>query len=352
MPVIFENQLKAELAQNRIKHIYILFGEDSYLVKSYENAIINKTCGKDNEFDFIKLERDIDLQIVFDAVNQFPMLSERKCVVLSDYDFENASKTDFDRLIELLSDNNDFSTLVLSFDAVQFDFKHSARAKKMVSVAEKSEGSVANICYRTEAELAKMLVTGAKKRECDLDIKTANYIVENCGLDINILIRELEKLCCYAKGRKIINSDVDAVCVKSVEASVYEYVKRVISCDTCGAISILNDLIYMKFEPMVVLYTVASTFVDAHRVNAGFKSGRSIADISQDFQYKNKSFLLNKAAVNLKRLDDKKIRLCINEILEADRLLKGFSADSKTVLEQMTVKIIYIISSGDKIDKT
>ena len=330
--------------------VYVLHGDDSYLVSHYENLIIKRTCGADNEFDLQKFERDIDLRLVFDSVNQFSMLGGRKCVILSDYDFESASKSDFDSLIEMLSENYENSTFVLKFDAIDFDPKHSSKAKRIVTAAEKGGGCSVILNHRSENDLSKMLINGAKRRGKKMDASVAKFMIENCGSDINTLVRELEKICCFAEN-EITKDDVELVCVKSVDASVYDYVKMIISCNTLSALNMLNDLIYMRVEPIAILYTAASAFVDMARMSAAKRAQKSVSEVVTDFSYGNKAFLVTRASQNLRKFDDKKLLLAMNEILRADKLLKSYSGDGKIILEEMTVNLIYIIANGDVIDK-
>ena len=350
MGIIYESNLKSLISSGKILPVYVFFGDDGYLINHYEKVIVDKTCGKNNDFDFQKFEKDIDLQAVFDSLNQFPMLGDRKCVVLSDYDFEAASAEDFERITSLLSDKYEFSTLVYKLEDIEFDYKHSSQAKKIIDTAEKGGGCVVELKHRDTIELSKMLISAAKKRNCILEMPTAKYMVETCGSDINTLSSEIDKLCLFVEGGKITESDIDNVCIKSVEASVYEYVKQIMSCNSSAAFNTLSDLLYMRFEPMLILYTTASAFVDIARVDAAKKSNKTNADIISDFPYKNKGFVIDRAMVNLKRFNDKKLSLCMNEIIKADKLLKSFSGDEKNILEQMTVKLIYIIANGDKVD--
>lgn len=350
LPEIFEDAIKSSLGRGEVLPVYVLHGDDSYLVSHYENLIVKKTCGEDNVFDLQKFERDVDLRLVSDAVNQFSMLGGRKCVILTDYDFENASKSDFDRLIELLSENYENSTLVLRFDAIDFDPKHSARAKKIVAAAESGCGCSAVLNHRSESDLVRMLINGANRRGNHMDAAVAKFMIENCGLDINTLVRELEKVCCFCED-KITREDVELVCVKSVDASVYDYVKMIIACDTLKSLNMLNDLLYMRVEPMVILYTAASAFIDMARMNAAKKAQKAVSDVVSDFSYGNKAFLVTRASQNLKRFNDKKLSLAMSEILSADKLLKSYSGDGKIILEEMTVNLIYIIANGDVIDK-
>ena len=264
--------------------------------------------------------------------------------------FESASPEEFEKIILLLSDNYEFSTLILKLEDVEFDFVRSARAKKIVAAADSCGGCVVEFKHRSIGELSKMLINGAKKRGCAFKNDAAKYMVETCGFDINTLVSELDKLCNYVNNGMIEIADIDKVCVKSVDASVYEYARQILNMNSSAAFNILSNLLYMRIEPMIILYTTATAFVDIARVDAAKKANKSNFDIASDFPYKNKGFLIDRAKNNLRRFDDNKLKLCMNEILNADKSLKSFSADSRVVLEQMTVKLIYIIASGDCID--
>ena len=98
MPAVFEEVLAKEINSGNFSPVYILFGEDSYLKKYYSDKICNNAYDGDPFFNLQKFDGDASLQDVYDAVVQFPMMSSKKCVLLSDYDFEHASKNDFDKL--------------------------------------------------------------------------------------------------------------------------------------------------------------------------------------------------------------------------------------------------------------
>jgi DNA polymerase-3 subunit delta len=104
MPIVFEDELRNDIKNKRFANVYLIYGDDSYLKNYYKDTLAKKSSDGDPFFNLQKFEGDIDLQEVFDAVNQFPMMAERKSVLLCDYDF---SKGDFDRLLELISNAND-----------------------------------------------------------------------------------------------------------------------------------------------------------------------------------------------------------------------------------------------------
>lgn len=326
---------------------FILFGEDLYLLDFHSKKISSKSFDGDPFFNFQKFSGEINLSDVANAVEQMPMMADKKCIFIDDFDFEHCAKSDFDSLCAILEDIPDYCTVILRFETVECDIKRSAKFKKLVSCAEKGKGIAVNLEHRRAAELAKMLCDGAKKRGCELDRPTAEYAVEVIGDDISTLENELNKLCFYKENGKIEKADIDVACTRSVEASVYDYVSCIFAGNASKALKKLDDMFYLHTEPMIILYTAASSFVDMFRLNSAYKVKKGKNEVASDFSYKNKAFLLDKAAANLRKYDSRKLSLSLNELIKTDSALKSFGADPKLVLEEMTLKLIYIAVKGE-----
>ncbi len=344
MPMIYEDALKKDISSGCFAPIYLLFGDDTYLKQHYASLISEKAFGGDPFFNLVCFDGDVDLQEVYDAVTQYPMMADTKCVVVTDFDFEHADLAESKRLNSLMDEVPAGCTLVIRFDSVEFDSKRSSRAKSLMEAVEKRGGK--NVCldHRKPAALVKMLVAGAKKYNCILADNTARYIVETVGDDIILLKNELYKLCSYCEeGGTIDKAMVDYVCVKSIDASIYDFAKLIFNCDITSALKMLDDMFFMRFEPIAILSTVTSAFVDVYRVFVGSKSGVSTSQISSDFGYGKRAFLLDRARGNIGKFDEKKLKRCFEELVGADTSLKSSGSNARTVLEELTVRLVYII---------
>ncbi len=351
MAIVFEEAIKKNIASGNWLPVYILFGDDGYLIKMYTDKISRSVVDTDDIFAFSHFGANCDLQDVYDAAMQLPMTSDYKCVVLDDFDFEHCSKSDFERLCSLLADMPDSAVFILRFETVEFDSKKSSKFKKLLSSAEKSGGMGVRLDHRKAPELIKMLVDGAAKRGCKMDSSVARYLIENAGDDINLLINELTKLCAYTGKGVITKETVDKVGVKTVEVSVYNLSKQIFACNIASALEMLDELFYMRIEPMVILYAISSVYVDMFRVYSAKSSGKGISAVTERFGYKGREFVLEKAAQSLRSFDFKKLRLSLDAIALADKSLKSFGAESRIILEQLVIRLIYIIVKGEAIDK-
>lgn len=351
MAVCFENMLKGSLSRGSILNTYFIFGNDAYLKKMYVDKIVDKVTGRDDVFNFVQFENGCNLQEVFDAKEQFPLMVDKKCVVLCDYDFEHASKSDFEKLIDLLSNPVDTTVFIFWCNNLEFELKKNEKAKKLAAAAETGGGMAVQIDHRSVSDLKKMLIDGATARGAKMDAATAGYLIENCGEDINILKSELEKLCAYVGEGTITRDIIDRVSVKSVEASVYNLAKEIFSHNVSGAMRLLDELFYMRIEPGIILHSISSSFVDVARAAAAVEQGVRVTDIAKEFGYGNRDFVLTRAAENARRLDKAKISLCLEEIVAADNALKSFNSNERAVIEQLVVKLVYVLLKGEKIDK-
>ena len=276
------------------------------------------------------------------------MMADCKSVVLSDYDF---SRGDFDRFVQLISNANDTCVLILCFDTVEFDGKKGTKEKKIISAVEKVGGKCAEINHRSITALVKMLSDSAKKRGCNFSEISARHLIEISGTDLSTLKNELDKLCAFVGSGEITKETIEQIAVKSVDASVYEYVKQIIAGNISDALTQLDDMFFMRIEPMIILSVAASSYVDIYRAYTANIKGASKSDIAADFKYpKNKLFLIDRAAQNLKKFNSTKLQLSLDSIAEADKSLKSFGTDPRTVLEQLTVKLVYILAKGEAVD--
>ncbi len=349
MAIINEQQLKSKI-KTASSNVYILFGNDGYLKMLYAKKLGSMCAEEDDIFNYQKFSGDCNLQDVYDAVLQFPVMSEKKFVILSDYNFEDCSKSDFEKLCTLVTETPDSCVLVLLFSALEISHKKNSKLSKLISSAEKNGGVAALLDHRTVPELVKMLVSGAEKRGCNFDAAAAKHLVETAGEDINNLKNELEKLCSFVKKGEITKQTVELVCAKTVEASVYSLSKQIIDCNLSKALKLLDELFYLKVEPIIILSTVSGFYVDMYRTFLGKERGMQLSQIAEEFGYKGREFVIRNAAGDIKRFDFKRFSLSFDALRLADKSLKSFSSDGRTVLEQLVVKLGYIALKGESLD--
>ena len=352
MPISNEYHIKSDIKGKNLAPCYLIFGNDGYLKKQNAEALIKSVALPDDVFNFQKFSGDCDLQEVYDAKEQLPMMADKKCVVLKDFDFEDCSKPDFERLLSLCGEKSEDTVFILWFDRVEFDEKRSEKGKKLISACEKCGGRAVLINHRQTGELVKMITAAVSKRGGSITSDVARYLIEYVSDDIETIRNEVEKLCAYVKNGAITKETVNKVCVRSIEQSVYELSGEILKSNVGGALKILDELFFMRVKPLVILSTVTSVYTDLFRVYAAKNSSVPISTVGKDFSYGGRAFLLEKASRSLADISGKQLRLSLDELSRADKSLKSFSGSDRTVLEEMIVRLSYIISKGESVDKT
>lgn len=125
---------------------------------------------------------------------------------------------------------------------------------------------MATYIYRKgDAELQKALVSGAARRNVTLSPAQARHMTEVCGNDLYTLTNELEKLCIYAEGKTVTDRMIDTVCSRSVDAAVYNLTKYIVAKNASAAQELLDELFFMRTEPVFILSVIAGCFCDIFR---------------------------------------------------------------------------------------
>ena len=169
MPEITETEFKKQIERGTFGSLYLLHGEEKYLLKLYANRLIEKACG--DAFQDFNLQRmdggSVSIDEMAAAVEAVPLLSERKCVAVSDLDVEARSASDLSKLYELIGMVPESTVLVFYLPSVEIDYKKSAKWKKFLAAVQKAGNTV---CFKrkAQADAEKMLCAAAAKRHCEL----------------------------------------------------------------------------------------------------------------------------------------------------------------------------------------
>lgn len=341
-----EKALKSSLDSGALCSVYIVYGNDGFLKKQSVNRIIKAAIGEDDGFNLLRFELEADLQELYDELNGFAF-SGKKCVILTDYDIDDCSKNDFEKLLSLAGDSYESSVFIIYFDALTFEMKKADRLKALISAAEKAGGVAVQLDHREKSELIRSLVASAKKQGSLLSPQNAGYLIDVCSLETQVLSFELAKLTAYANGKEITRQMIDSVAVRSVEASIYDLSAKIMNGDTAGAMALLDDLFFMRVKPEFIVINISSAFVDMFRVAAAKDSGETPESIAADFKMKGREFVLRRALTNFRQYDYKKLDLSFDALLAAERKIKSYSSNERAVIEELIVRLIYIMRTGE-----
>lgn len=343
MPEITESDLKKQMEKSDFSSLYLLYGEEKYLVGLYAQKLIAKAKG--TAFEDFNLQRfdgtSASVDEIAAAVEALPFMAQRKCVSVSDLNVEAMRAGELSKLEELISSVPATTVLVLSLPTVNIDPKKDKKWKKFVGQVNRNGCSV-ECKRRTGAELEKLLCAAAAKRGCELSRQNAGRIISYSGNDLQALYNELEKLCAFQKEGEITAQGIDLLVVKNLEAKVFDLSKAIVSGAYDRAYGILDLLFYQNEEPVGILAVLSTAYLDMYRVRIAVQGGYSAAEPAKYFDYARKEFRLTNAERDAKRLSVPILRESLRALLEADTALKSARGDRRVVMEKLIAQLLLI----------
>lgn len=341
MAKLNEQGIKEQIKTSSFSNAYLIYGEESYLKDFYISQIIKKVI--DPAFDSFNLHRfegkDTSLDDIIKDAQMLPMMSEYNLVYVRDYPVEK-SKNDMALIKEFLDDVPDTTIFILCYDSLAVDTK-SAAFRKLITYFDNT-GAVINMEKRSEREVAKLLVSGAKRRKATLSLDDAQYLISVSGNDMTVLLNELDKLCGFVQGGVITKEIIDNMATKCLQAKIYDLSKAVVSGNSQLAYNVLDGLFYMKEDPVRISSIIIGVYVDMYRVKCAKTAGQSYSDVAKHFNYKNREFALRNASRDCAEMSEQQLRASLDVIAETDVKLKSTAIDKRLLLEELVVKLIMI----------
>lgn len=344
MAKLDENGLKTQIRNKTYSNLYLFYGEESYLKQLYVNRIIDKTVNPSfSSFNLHNIEgKDATLDIIAECCEALPMMDDYTVVAVHDMPLHKLDAVESSKLQSLVSDMSPSTILIFWQDTVEVDGKDRKWAP-VLSLFDK-HGCCVNFSKKTTADLVKILVNGATKRECTLLPDDAKYLISVVGDDMNVLLNELDKVCFFADKTQITRKHIDAVAIKSAEATTFMLSKALLSGNLDKAYEHLDVLYFRKTEPTLIMGTLISAYVDMYRAKVSLTNGGTATALAEFFNYRNKEFRLTNAARDASKLSINQLRECLEILAQADEKLKLNFEESKTrlIIEQVMVKLVRV----------
>ncbi len=331
----------AKAGKQGVKHCaYLLYGSENFLIEKWAAALL-KQHGQDSAFNLHRFDgRKPDLDAVYEAVEAFPLMAQTKLVYLDNLDYAKLNGEDQKKLAEILSDIPKDCILLASAKAPGFDQK-SAAGKKLIALFDKA-GCAVELGSRGPSGLLTFLRSTAGKNGCSLSPEVGRYILEICENDMTSLYNEIAKICAYAGGGEITKAQVDAVAIPKTEARIFDLQKRILSGDTQGAMTLLDDLFYLRENPVAILGVLGRAYVDLYRAKIARDNGVSPQDVASRFGYKGREFLVRNAFSASAGLSAGYLRRALDILYGCDKALKSTGIEEQTLLEQTVVQLFLL----------
>jgi DNA polymerase-3 subunit delta len=167
----------------------------------------------------------------------------------------------------------------------------------------------------------------------------AHALFERVGPDQRRLVRELEKLACYApEAGRVDREIVETLTVSDLEVKAYELADAVIEGDRGQALRICEEMRERGEEIMHILFAILRQLRQARRAEAMLETGASTQQIAGALRVP--PFIAKQIAARVERADARQLERAIEELAELDYTVRGATnRDADTALTLMLAEV-------------
>jgi len=327
--------LEKELNQNKLNSIYLLYGEDTFLL---ENSLkkIKKSFGElILGINYVIID-ETNLEEIIPNIESPAFGYEKKLIIIKNsllFKKEGKGKTKNlsnlkDNLLEYITNNLELinETITIVFVEQEID-----RTLKLTKLLEKV-GTVCNFEKQKPEQIVKRLKGICNAYKVNVNEKELKYLIELCGTNMQILINEIRKLIEYAgENGEITKEAIDLLSIKQIDAIIFDLTDNLGNKKISEAIIVLKNLIYSKEPEQKILITLYNHFKKLYIIKMAIKYNKDIA-ISLNLK-PNQMFLITKYKKQAEYFNEKDLRIIIKELTNLDENYKKGLIDLNLGLE-------------------
>ncbi len=327
MQVISESEYRKQIKGGTFGSA-LFFGEEDYL-KSHTLSLLSEAACPDPSAAFFDLSRldyaDYTPEKLTDLILPLPMMSEKKLISLTGFDFNGMKQSETDELCRVLelAMSYEYNVIVVTVASGNIDEGYSI--SKPSAVIKKLGQYLTPVKF--EKSTPEKLALWSKRHfdhgGIKADTKTLEFFIGYCGSSMYRLANEIEKLCAYLayNGRDILTeNDIRNVTSADTEFDAFALAGAIMENRREAALSVLEFLKFKRTDPLMIFGEISKTVCDLIMIKRLTDDGMSTFDIGKAGymnEYRAKIYARSAARLSYEKLY-KKLEACN----EADRLLK------------------------------
>jgi len=319
----FEKHLEK---QSLLAPVYLFIGEADLLIEDAWKRLLEKVVPPNaRRFNGERLlSKECTASQIVTRATTIPMFGKKQLLMVEQ--IETWAKDQRSALLPYLLHPCPTTCLVLTA-------AHRKGLGEFESAVEKT-GMVVAFSKLTDREGPRWLQERAMRHKKRLGTLAASYLIEQVGLDLFRLERELEKISLYVGDRDNIElEDVKHAVSSQRSFTVFELLQYVSRHQAVQAITSLKDLIRSGEPPLVILALLARQIRIIWQVKDA--SGRGVATSELAQRLKLPPTVLKNYAKQASSFSEDQLKLFHRALRETDLTMKSAGTSPETLLEAL-----------------
>ena len=265
-------KINADIKANEFKPVYLLYGDEPYLKKQYEDKLIKAVVSDDTmNYSFFDKE-SVSVKEIISIGDTLPFFAEKRLIVVENSGFFKSSNDELAMYIKNMPDY-----LVIIFVEEQID----KRNKLYKSVSE--TGYVSEMNAQPVSVLTKWIKGLFNAENKEITGEAVTCLLDRSGASMNLIKQEIEKLVTYVDNRPVIEKhDVEAVCSTQTVSRIFEMISAIGEKNQQKALNLYYDLLTLKEKPMSILFLIVRQFNGILQVSQGLSQGKNNSAMAKE----------------------------------------------------------------------
>lgn len=337
------SSLENSLKQGKLENIYLLYGEERFLL---DNCVkkIKKIFGEMiNGINYIQIDSNNIQEIISDI--ETPAFGyPTKLIIAKDTGLfqkstrknkkvEETPKKDENKFEKKLADyiKENISTIQ---DGVILLFVEQDADKNALYKAIDELGIVCNFEKQKPAELAKRIKAICNAYKVNIDGQIINYFIESCGTSLADLINEIRKQIEYVgENGTITKETIDLLGIKQFESIIFDLTDNLGKKNIEESLKVLKNLIYAKEPIQKIFITLYNHFKKLYITKIAVNENLNLAE-SLNLKA-NQTFLAGKYRMQSGYFKEAELKKLLKEFIDLDYKVKNGMMDINVGLESI-----------------
>lgn len=336
--------LEKELKNGNLQSIYLLYGEEVFLLESSLKKIRNLFGETIKGINYIGIDETNYNELIADI--ETPSFGyEKKLIVARNTGLlkkegkrKNAELANIrEKINTYLKENIEIvnTSVVLVFIEEEVDTK-----LELYTTIDKL-GIICKFDYQKPLQIEKRIKAICQAYKVKIEDATLRYFIECCGTNMQDLINEIRKLIEYVgENGKIEKEDINQLTTKKIESVIFDLTDSLGKKEIAKALEVLKNLIYAKEPLQKILITLYNHFKKLYFVKLSLKYNK---DIINSLNLKpNQTFLVNKYKTQANYFLEDELKNILQNLRDLDSDYKIGQIDMQVGLETILCKYCYI----------
>lgn len=334
------HEIHKKIKQNKIAPVYVLYGQEEFLIEETVNLIINSVLSnEEKEFNLSLFDmNEVPIDIAIEDAETLPFMGDKRVVIIKDPVFftGNKDKTkvehDLKRLEQYLEMPSPDAIVIFTGNYDKLDER-----KKIVKLLKKN-GEVLQASIMDEKAIHTWIKNKVMETDKEIDDEAIGLLLQLVGPKLMLLANEIEKLVLYIGEDTMIDSSaIRNLVPRTLEQNVFALIDMIVKRRSEDALLFFYDLLEQKEEPIKILSLVAGQFRLIYQVKELYKRGYGQ---NQTGTYlKVHPYRVKLAGDQAAKFSEEELQKIMNDLAEIDYKMKTGKMDKKLLIELFILQL-------------